>query len=63
MTPVAATIALELRRAFLCLDCETVCSAQPRCPRCTSAKLFPLSTWASAIRRAANEAGPATEAG
>ena len=45
MTPVAATIALELRRAMLCLDCDTVCSPQRACPRCTSANLFPLSSW------------------
>ena len=52
-TPVAATIALELRRTFICGDCDALylpITPQPVCPRCTSTTFFPLSAWLDRAR-------------
>ena len=41
---------MNLRDAFLCIDCDEVFAIQgspcnPRCPRCASSVLAPLSAW------------------
>ena len=41
---------MDLRDAVLCIDCDTVFAIEgspcnPRCPRCASSVLMPLSAW------------------
>ena len=45
MTPVAATIALELSRTVWCSSCDVLFTVQPCCPRCGSTHFFPLAAW------------------
>ena len=51
---------MNLRDAFLCIDCDEVFAihdspTNPRCPRCASSVFAPLSTWVG-IRTAPNYA-------
>ena len=51
---------MNLRDAFLCIDCDEVFAIQdsptnPRCPRCASSVFAPLSTWVG-IRTAPDHA-------
>ena len=43
----APPLAIRLRDALLCLDCETVspCLLRGPCPQCGSVERFPLSAW------------------
>ena len=48
--PVAATIALELRRTVWCANCDWIFSVQPACPRCASTTFFPVAAWLDRAR-------------
>jgi hypothetical protein len=56
---------MNLRDAFLCIDCDEVFAIQdspcnPRCPRCASSVFAPLSAWVGT--RAAPDHAQAGEA-
>jgi hypothetical protein len=48
---------LDLRRARLCLDCESIFEG-PQCPACTSETFVPLTRWIRPTERAAVERRP-----
>ena len=55
---------MDLRDAVLCIDCDKVFTIEgspcnPRCPRCASSVLMPLSAWVgtwTAFERGAGDA-------